>query len=223
MKKSKSILYSSLISSIVFLLFGLILFFNPEVTISSISYILGGILIIIGFINFLKYVLNNDKVIKSFDFNLVYGIVGMIAGVVLVLNPTAIATIIPLIIGVIVVVSSAIKINYSLLLKQMNNIKWKPAFIVSLLSLICGIVLILNPFKGAVVITKAIGLLIITYAILEIIEFIILLKSLKNVEIEEKNEKNWLFLQKTIVKIIKLLYNLKCLMKRHLMPEWRNR
>ena len=101
MKKSKSILYSSLISSIVFLLFGLILFFNPEVTISSISYILGGILIIIGFINFLKYVLNNDKVIKSFDFNLVYGIVGMIAGVVLVLNPTAIATIIPLIIGVI--------------------------------------------------------------------------------------------------------------------------
>lgn len=190
MKKSKSILYSSLISSIVFLLFGLILFFNPEVTISSISYILGGILIIIGFINFLKYVLNNDKVIKSFDFNLVYGIVGMIAGVVLVLNPTAIATIIPLIIGVIVVVSSAIKINYALLLKQMNNIKWKPAFIVSLLSLICGIVLILNPFKGAVVITKAIGLLIITYAILEIIEFIILLKSLKNVEIEEKNEKN---------------------------------
>ena len=60
MKKSKSILYSSLISSIVFLLFGLILFFNPEVTISSISYILGGILIIIGFINFLKYVLNKN-------------------------------------------------------------------------------------------------------------------------------------------------------------------
>ena len=122
MKRFNKIFYSTLASSVIFFCFGLILFLKPEMTINSISYLLGGILIIVGFINFVKYVLDNDKVVRSFDIDLVYGIIGMVAGMVLILNPTAIATIIPFILGMIIVIGSAIKLQYALVLNNMKEV-----------------------------------------------------------------------------------------------------
>lgn len=179
MKRFNKILYSTLASSIIFFCFGLILFLKPELTINSISYLLGSVLIIIGFINFIRYVLDNDKIVKKFDVDLIYGIIGMVAGVVLILNPTAIATVVPFILGMIIVISSAIKLQYSLILKQYESSNWKPVFVISIISLIWGIILVFNPFKGAVVITKIIGVFVMVYAILEFSEVIFFQKNLK--------------------------------------------
>lgn len=179
MKRFNKILYSTLASSIIFFCFGLILFLKPELTINSISYLLGSVLIIIGFINFIRYVLDNDKIVKKFDVDLIYGIIGMVAGVVLILNPTAIATVVPFILGMIIVISSAIKLQYSLVLKQYESSNWKPVFVISIISLIWGIILVFNPFKGAVVITKIIGVFVMVYAILEFSEVIFFQKNLK--------------------------------------------
>lgn len=183
MKKAyQKLLYTSLVTGIIFFCFGLFLFLKPEVTISSVSYLLGGILIIIGFITFLKYVLNNDKVIKNFDLDLIYGIVGIVAGLVLILNPTAIATIIPFILGMWIVINSAIKLQYSLVLKQYENSNWKVTFIIAVISLIWGIILVFNPFKGAVIITKMIGIFVMVYALLEITEGILFQKNVKIID-----------------------------------------
>lgn len=179
MKRFNKILYSTLASSIIFFCFGLILFLKPELTINSISYLLGSVLIIIGFINFIRYVLDNDKIVKKFDVDLIYGIIGMVAGVVLILNPTAIATVVPFILGMIIVISSAIKLQYSLVLKQYESSNWKPVFVISIISLIWGIILVFNPFKGAVVITKIIGVFVMVYAILEFSEVIFFQKNIK--------------------------------------------
>ncbi len=173
----KKILYSSMITGIIFFCFGLFLFLKPETTINSISYFLGGILIIIGFVTFLKYILNNDTVVKKFDVDLIYGIVGMVAGLVLILNPKAIATIIPFILGMWIVISSAIKLQYALTLKQFESSHWKVPFTVSIISLIWGIILVFNPFQGAVVITKVIGIFVMVYALLEIAEGILFHKN----------------------------------------------
>ena len=179
MNRFNKIFYSTLASSVIFFCFGLILFLKPEMTINSISYLLGGILIIVGFINFVKYVLDNDKVVRSFDIDLVYGIIGMVAGMVLILNPTAIATIIPFILGMIIVIGSAIKLQYSLVLKQYERSSWKPIFVIAIISLVWGIILMFNPFQGAVVITKMIGIFVMVYAILEFSEVFFFKKNLK--------------------------------------------
>ena len=182
MKRFNKIFYSTLASSVIFFCFGLILFLKPEMTINSISYLLGGILIIVGFINFVKYVLDNDKVVRSFDIDLVYGIIGMVAGMVLILNPTAIATIIPFILGMIIAIGSAIKLQYSLVLKQYERSSWKPIFVIAIISLVWGIILMFNPFQGAVVITKMIGIFVMVYAILEFSEVFFFKKNLKIVK-----------------------------------------
>lgn len=173
----KKILYTSVITGVIFFCFGLFLFLKPETTINTISYCLGGILIVIGFITFLKYILNNDTVVKKFDIDLIYGIVGIVAGLVLILNPSVIATIIPFILGMWIVINSAIKLQYALTLKQFESSRWKIPFTVAIISLIWGIILVFNPFQGAVIITKVIGIFVMVYALLEIAEGILFHKN----------------------------------------------
>ena len=109
-------------------------------------------------------------------------------GVLVVSTPEAIASIIPIIIGIGIVISSATKLQYSFELKSCNNPQWKATMIVSIISTICGIILLFNPFKGAVVITQVVAIFIIVYGLLDIISTIIIKKNVNAIHkaIEEE-------------------------------------
>jgi UPF0716 family protein affecting phage T7 exclusion len=51
--------------------------------------------------------------------------------------------------------------------------------IISVITIVCGIMLIFNPFKGAVFITKVVGALILTYAVLDIISTLTIKNTVK--------------------------------------------
>lgn len=159
---------SSLISSIVLIVLGVLLIFQSEATIISISYIIGGVLILLGVLALLRFVKNSNKDAKS-ELDIIYGIVTIILGVLIINNPQAIASIIPFVLGISIIINSATKLQYAFELKANENNLWKATMFLSLISALCGIVLIFNPFKGAVVFTKIVGLFIILYSILDII------------------------------------------------------
>ena len=98
-------------------------------------------------------------------------------GVIVIYNPEAIASIIPIIIGIGIVISSATKLQYAIELKENLSSQWKTTMIISIISAICGVILICNPFKGAVVIMQIIGGFIIVYSILDIISTITIKKN----------------------------------------------
>lgn len=178
---------SSIISSISLIILGLLLFFQAETTIISISYIIGAILIAIGVLSGLKFVggLNNNNIN---ELDVIYGIVCVVLGILIITNPTAIASAIPIVVGVIIVLNSVIKLHYSLELKENKNDLWKSTMIMSVIMTVCGIVLIFNPFAGAVFITKIIGALIVIYAVLDIASTIVIKNNITKLHnaIEEK-------------------------------------
>ena len=53
----------------------------------------------------------------------------------------------------------------------------------AIICLVCGVVILFNPFTSAVVVTKIIGLFMIIYAVLDIINSLILRKS-SNISVE---------------------------------------
>ena len=53
--------------------------------------------------------------------------------------------------------------------------------IISLIILVCGLLLVFNPFGGAVMLTKLIGIFIIVYSILDLLECYTLNKTVKKV------------------------------------------
>ena len=49
--------------------------------------------------------------------------------------------------------------------------------IIAIISAVCGVLLLFNPFKGAVVITQIIGIFILIYAVLDLISTISIRKN----------------------------------------------
>ena len=164
----KKFFRSSLISSITLLIIGILLILQSEITIITISYIIGTLLIALGAIAIIKFIKNINNIARE-DLDIVYGTVTIILGVIVIYNPEAIASIIPIIIGIGIVISSATKLQYAIELKDNLNGQWKTTLIFSIVSAICGVVLICNPFKGAVIIMQIIGGVIVAYSILDII------------------------------------------------------
>ena len=170
---------TSIISSISLIILGLMLFFQAETTIISISYIIGAVLIALGVLSGIRFISGlNSNNLNELD--IVYGVVCVVLGILIITNPTAIASAIPIVVGVIIVLNSVIKLHYSLELKEAKNELWKSTMIMSTIMTVCGVILIFNPFAGAVFITKIIGFLIIVYAMLDIVSTIIIKKNVTN-------------------------------------------
>lgn len=172
---------SSIVGSIGLIILGLLLVFQSEATIISISYIIGGILIAIGFLALLRFIKNTKDEEKN-DLDIVYGLVTIILGIIVISNPAAIASIIPFVIGFIIIINSANKLQYSIELKKNNNALWKSTMVLSLITTICGVILVLNPFKGAEFITKIVGVLIIAYSVLDIISTITIKSTVRKIQ-----------------------------------------
>lgn len=163
----KKFFRSSMITSITLAILGLLLIFQSEATIISISYVIGGILVAIGTLAIIKFIKNTNNISKS-ELDIVYGVVTIILGILVISNPEAIASIIPIILGISIIISSATKLQYAFELKANNNSLWKTTMVISIFSTLCGIILLFNPFKGAVMFTKIVGIFIVIYSVLDI-------------------------------------------------------
>lgn len=200
-KLMKNFFRSSMVTSLVLIILGILLYFESEATIVTISYIIGGILLALGVMAIVRFIRNTNNVSKN-DLDIVYGVVTIILGVLVISNPHAIGSIIPIILGIGIIVSSATKLQYAFELKANQNNLWKTTMVISLISTLCGVVLLFNPFKGAVILTKIIGVFIIIYAILDIISTTTINKNVITIQqsmdknivdaeiIEEKEEKS---------------------------------
>lgn len=178
----KKVIWPSLLSSIFLLILGLLLFFKSSATLMGISYLVGGVLIALGIIAIINFLRNQTKDIFV-QLNIVYGIVSIVAGIFLVTVPEFIGSIIPVIVGITVIISSSFKVQQALVLKNLDNKYFLPSLIMAIICLACGLVILFNPFASAVVVTRIIGLFIIIYAVLDIINSFILRKS-SNISVE---------------------------------------
>lgn len=172
---------TSVFSAIGLAILGILLVFESELTIVSISYVIGAILVAIGALAIINYINDMKKNVKN-ELDIVYGIGMTILGIIVISNPKGVASIIPFILGVLIIINSAAKLQYSLELKKDNNNLWNSTMILSLITLLCGILLVFNPFRGAEFITKVVGIILFIYAITDIISSLRIRKTVKNIQ-----------------------------------------
>lgn len=167
MDNLKKIFRSSILTSATLIILGILLVFQSEYTIMTIAYIIGAILIAIGALAIIRFIKNISS--GKGELDIVYGLVTIILGALVINNHQAIASVIPFVMGIGIIISSATKLQYAFELKSKGNSQWKITMLASIISVICGVVLLFNPFKGAVVITQIVGTFIIIYGVLDII------------------------------------------------------
>ena len=187
-KLLSSFIKTSVLCSVALIALGLLLIIKSEATIITISYVIGGLLIALGVIAEIKYFNEHAKKFTLDDIDIVYGIVCVILGIIVIQNPEAIASIIPLVIGVIIIANSAVKLQYSMELKKENSNLWISTLILSIIMLVCGVLLVFNPFKGAVLLTRIVGVFILIYAILDLISTFCIRNTLVKIQKTIKEE-----------------------------------
>ena len=198
----KLVFKSSIGTSILLLVLGLLLIFQSEATIVTISYVIGGILIAAGVLAIIRFIKNSKEQANTFNLDILYGLVTVILGIIVITNPHAIASILPIVLGIAIIISSSSKLQYAFVLKNDQNDMWKTTLVIAIISTICGVVLLFNPFAGAVLIMRIVGIFILVYSILDIVSTIIIKKNvndfktaidsidIKEAEIIEEEEKN---------------------------------
>ena len=181
--------YSSIISliySIIFFILGAIVFTRPEIIILFISYVIGGIIIIIGLFKCLKNYLDikKDNTISSRE--MISGIVLIIIGLVFILLAGVIEALVRLVIGGWILFSGINRLINSLEIPKKNN-QFIIRLILSFLLIGVGLYTILESNLAF----KTIGLVLMIYSVIEIIGYISNKRStyVEEVIIETNNNK----------------------------------
>ena len=167
----------SILISAIFAILGIILIWKPEETIKVISYVLGGIFIVIGLARIIAYITAKGKN-DFYNLDIVFGILAIILGIVTIIYSNMIATFLNLIVGVWIVYSALVRLNVSIKLKnKVNNRAWLYTLILAIIMLICGLYVIFN----STAIIAAIGIAFFIYSIIDIIEQIIFMVNIKDI------------------------------------------
>lgn len=169
-------LWVSIISSIIFVLLGIILVSHPGTSLSIISYTICVLLVGNGVY---QLIMGYHNISLSLLDGFSGGLLSIIFGILILMKPVALAAIIPIAIGLWFIVSSSYKLRIAIILRSRNESIWMVLCVMALLMMICGIVLIFNPLSSLVAITQFIGILIIIYSIIDIIEAVLIKKNIK--------------------------------------------
>lgn len=169
----------SILTSLLLLVIGILLLIFPTKTLAIISYIIGGIIALAGIAGLFRYFLKNDDS-KYTRYGLAYGIVLLVVACFFFFKQEDVAKIMPFALGVYMIIKSALKLEYTIKLKQNKNSNWKVTLLLLGVSLLIGLLLIFNPFKGAEIITQIIGAIIIFYAIIDLAETYLVKCNLKD-------------------------------------------
>lgn len=164
----------AILESLIFAILGMLLIARPEETVKVISYILGACFILVGIYKIMNYIQMKGKN-DLYDYQLIYGVMAIVIGLIAIVYSTTIGTIFRIVIGIWIIYSSVVRASSALKLKALKSNIWIYALIISIIMFIGGLYIALN--EGAIIIT--IGILMIIYAVMDIIENIIFIKNIK--------------------------------------------
>ena len=176
----KKYLTATIISSIILIALGFLLIFKARDVMFTLSYVVGAILVALGTVAIIKF-LEKAKKQEPTELEAIYGLISIVLGIVVISHPQAIASIVPIVLGIGIIINSANKFDYSLQLKAAKISVWKSTMLIAIISTLCGIVLLFNPFAAAEAATKVIGVFIIVYALLDIISAFTVRKTVNHV------------------------------------------
>ncbi len=160
--------WTTLVTSTLFVIFGIFLLFQPNTTLTIISRIVTIIATLIGIFGLYKYLTRDNKE-KKIDVNIVYSLLAFIMAVVVFVSPNVISGFIPMILGLFMIVNSVFKVGYLKYLKKSKNRDFGVCVFTFTMMVILGILLILNALDNVLDMTEAIGIIITFYSILDVI------------------------------------------------------
>lgn len=136
-----------IVNAVIMVVLGLVLVIWPDFLGEMLCYLLGGALILMGAIQLIGF-LRGERFGLYNKFSMLMGIVLVLLGIWICAQPHIVLSIIPVVVGVLVILHGLMDIQYTLDIKRTGNTKWWIALIAAILTLVIGLVLVFKPFAA---------------------------------------------------------------------------
>lgn len=157
------------------MIFSLFLIFNPEFILGLLVASFGAIILIIGILKIVAY-FRSPKEFQVFSLELIQGIVFSIIGFIFILKQDLVISLFPFVISIWVIMQSIVKLQIAFNIKATGASSWKMLMILSIITLIMGIIIICNTFLFAKLATILCGIFLLISEIINIIDSIFIMK-----------------------------------------------
>ncbi len=161
----------NLLMSLCELVIGILLLINPTGFTSSVIVVVGAVLLLRGILSVISYFRTNAEEAAR-EHALAGGIVLLAVGLFCVLRTDWFLVAFPMLTflyGVIILLAGLTKIQWVVDSRRLKLILWMRALVSAALSLICGIVIITNPFTSTAVLWTFAAVSLIVEAILDFV------------------------------------------------------
>ncbi|MEG1892397.1 MAG: DUF308 domain-containing protein [Bacilli bacterium] len=158
--------YSFITAGLSFIL-GLILLFLPNITNKVVGILVGISFLVTGIGAIYNYFHREGA--KLYSLNLVFGILFAILGIVIILYPFTVMSFVTICLGLYMIVSGCMKINYSFWFKRGSEDCWLVTLVTGILLIIFGIMVLVNPFSS-LTLTKLAGIFLIIISVLDVMD-----------------------------------------------------
>lgn len=155
-----------LITSVAYAVLGLVLIVRPGLTASVLCSGLGICALIFGATRILGYFLHGQD---STGGDLAVGIALAALGVLCLAAPRTVMSILPLLLGVVLILDGAGKLSRSLELRKLGYPRWYLTLLLAACLLLVGIVMVLNPFGMVETAVSFFGICLLIDGLLDIV------------------------------------------------------
>ncbi len=175
----KKITTSILISSVVAFIIGLVMVIVPNMSLQVIGIVIGIYAIVHGIalitLNFMAH-----NVYIPF-YGIMSGLLSIIVGLILVAMPNVISTIFAIALGIWIILSSVNVISIAITTRKTVS-NWYLWLLLGVIDLICGIIILFNPFASSISLVVLCGIIIMVHSIVNIVDMIIIRNNVKDIE-----------------------------------------
>ena len=134
----KSIRNSLILSSLLYIVLGVVLLVMPELSLGFACLLIGGAVLVYGVVRLAAYLRGGENADKL---DLVLGVLLILLGLCRFL-----LALVPMVLGIYILVDSLGSIKRSLDMKALGFSRWWVSCLVAAALAVCGLVMVLNPF-----------------------------------------------------------------------------
>ena len=116
----KKVSITSIITSLVFAIFGIVMLINPAETTQMLALILGITVMVVGIEKIISYFVLRGN-LDFYNYELVYGIIAIVASIIMITHVNTFSVVVRIVIGAWITCSGLMRLLYSLRIKNLGS------------------------------------------------------------------------------------------------------
>lgn len=168
----------AIFTGVVLCIAGAVLLFFPEALTKMVTYLASILLLCMGIGQIIGYFRTSPGE-GRYGGGLVAGVCLVVAALVIFFRSDVVVSVIPVILGIIIVLSGVAKLQNAIDLARLKARQWTTALAIAILNLVFGVIIIFNPFSTAMALLQFVGIGLIYSGLFDVISILYLSKQMK--------------------------------------------